>query len=301
MGSIILAAVWTIRSQTGVSGKLFQAVRDAAKSARSYFDATETGTISNFFGFQTACIAIELAEMMTVESRHSITPFAETASKLELIDIELKEVPGSEFALRSAINDVSSEKNELDIFTIELGRGAADPARYNLKTMKASADRDPKWVFWIKWYEGFVEGKPLDWDLQERIALDPNPNEIISELLIQLLSDELPLAERITYDPIAAVFRQEPIALENPRLVAATLSRLEDAWDDVVARPSNGLSEASREARLVRRTIVKYAHDPQQIELNLTDLHQSLVRQIAVTEELPSSEENLALQRAAGE
>lgn len=30
------------------------------------------------------------------------------------------------------------------------------------------------WSFWREWYQGFLEGKPLDWDLQREVALIPN-------------------------------------------------------------------------------------------------------------------------------
>jgi len=28
--------------------------------------------------------------------------------------------------------------------------------------------------FWTKWYQGFLDGKPLDWELQRRVALIPD-------------------------------------------------------------------------------------------------------------------------------
>ncbi|MBT2130351.1 hypothetical protein [Aliiroseovarius lamellibrachiae] len=30
------------------------------------------------------------------------------------------------------------------------------------------------WSFWRDWYQGFLDGKPLDWDLQRRVALIPD-------------------------------------------------------------------------------------------------------------------------------
>ena len=27
------------------------------------------------------------------------------------------------------------------------------------------------WSFWREWYQGFLDGKPLDWEIQRRVAL----------------------------------------------------------------------------------------------------------------------------------
>ncbi|MEM0948868.1 MAG: hypothetical protein AAGK37_15820 [Pseudomonadota bacterium] len=36
-------------------------------------------------------------------------------------------------------------------------------------------DADPTtWGFWARWYRGFLEGKPMPWDLQEAVALIPD-------------------------------------------------------------------------------------------------------------------------------
>ncbi|UWQ01106.1 hypothetical protein K3X44_11455 [Aliiroseovarius crassostreae] len=42
------------------------------------------------------------------------------------------------------------------------------PASQNLLTT------DPHWSFWRDWYQGFLKGKPLDWELQRRVALIPD-------------------------------------------------------------------------------------------------------------------------------
>ncbi len=35
--------------------------------------------------------------------------------------------------------------------------------------------KDPDtWSFWRDWYQGFLHGKPLDWELQRRVALIPD-------------------------------------------------------------------------------------------------------------------------------
>lgn len=302
--AILTAAVCAVRSEAGASAELDQVVRSAVATALSDIDATETGTGSNFFAFQAACTAIE------VSGTYPDHDLARQASKLESHAVEFRENPGAEIALTAAIREAAATTGVRDTFSAKLGRGAADPARYNLETMRAAARQDPAWAFWVRWWEGFADGRPLPWDLQERIVLDIGRSrwlnlettaKQIAIIEAEFVAAKLPQAERIIFDDEAVVFRREPIPLAKPGLIGATLSRLEDAWNDVVARPSNGLSETSREARLIVRTLRKYGNDPQRIEMDLTDLHRSLVRQITVTQEVPASEENIALQAAAEE
>lgn len=35
-------------------------------------------------------------------------------------------------------------------------------------------EQSRSWDFWRDWYQGFLDGKPLDWELQRRVALIPN-------------------------------------------------------------------------------------------------------------------------------
>ncbi|WP_371168317.1 hypothetical protein [Aliiroseovarius sp. 2305UL8-7] len=35
-------------------------------------------------------------------------------------------------------------------------------------------NRNHTWSFWRDWYQGFLDGKPLDWELQRRVALIPD-------------------------------------------------------------------------------------------------------------------------------
>jgi len=45
-----------------------------------------------------------------------------------------------------------------------------------------------KWLFWTDWYQGFLDGKPLDWELQRRVALiddaiwDAGPEAVAKEI-----------------------------------------------------------------------------------------------------------------------
>ncbi len=167
----------------------------------------------------------------------------------------------------------------------------------------------PVWAFWQSWYEDMLAGRPVDWDFLRQVILLPNGDwkagpgriaERISGLQAHYLAEKTPQAERIEFVPETARFRAVPVPASNPGLLEASLSQVSDALDDALANPSNGLSDRSREARVLRRTVAKYGNDPQRIEMDLTTVHAALTRQI-VSEDLPPSEENLALQAACEE
>ena len=163
--------------------------------------------------------------------------------------------------------------------------------------------------FWSDWYQGFFDGKPLDWELQRRVALIPDGDwekgpehiaEKIEEIKAEYLSEKLPLAEDLIFDLDNGTFHTTPREMAKPGLLGATLSQVKDALEDAMADGSNGINENSTEFRKLSRTFRKYGNDPQRIEMDFTTVHAGLTRQI-VSGELPPCEENLALQSALEE
>ena len=108
------------------------------------------------------------------------------------------------------------------------------------------------------------------------------------------LSQRLPLAEELIQNSETGIFHVRLKEVEKPDLLAATLGQLADAIEDVLESPSNGLNANSLEIRKLRRTIERYANDPQRVEMDLTTVHYGLAVQIG-SGELPPSEENNAL------
>lgn len=162
--------------------------------------------------------------------------------------------------------------------------------------------------FWSRWYRGFVDGRPLDWDLQRRVALlpdedwDAGPEHLarkIAQIEAELLAEKLPLAETVEINPETGRFRAVPIAVQNAPLLGAALGRVQDALDDAL-QGNNGLNERSREARVIDRLARRHGNDPQRIEMDLTALATGLRRQFEV-QDLPRSEDNLALLDATEE
>ena len=165
------------------------------------------------------------------------------------------------------------------------------------------------WRFWHNWYLGMWEGRFNDWDLAIEVAKIPDAiweegaeavAVEIEQIKARRLADALPQAERIEFNSVDKTFTAIPVKLAKAELIGATLQQVEDSLEDVMASPSTGLSEASREVKVIHRTLQKYGNNPQQIEMGFVSAHAGLTRQIFVGD-LPPSEENLALQTALEE
>ncbi len=73
-----------------------------------------------------------------------------------------------------------------------------------------------EWSFWREWYQGFLDGKPMDWELQRRVAMISDP---IWEAGPEAVAEEI---ERIraAYDVEKALrqLQEERVAFEKVRL-----------------------------------------------------------------------------------
>lgn len=164
-------------------------------------------------------------------------------------------------------------------------------------------------AFWRRWYEGFVAGAPLDWDLQRRVALIPHEvwdagadavAEAIAEIEAKWLAEKAPLAETVEINPETGLFRAVPVPVQNLPLISTLVSRVRDALEDAV-QGHNGLNDRSGVVRLLSRTCTRYGNDPQRVEMDFTDAAISLNRQMYDSFDLPESEDNLLLLNAVEE
>ena len=149
----------------------------------------------------------------------------------------------------------------------------------------------------------------MDWALQSQIAFIPDEiwesgvdkiSQEIERIKAKLLSEKLPQAETIDLDPETERFFVLPIPVKNTPLLSALLTNISDAMEDAL-RGNNGLSERSSEYRKINRAVTRYGNNPQQAELTLTTVARGLRRQIHETNDLPYSEDNLALLEAVEE
>lgn len=104
------------------------------------------------------------------------------------------------------------------------------------------------------------------------------------------VSQRLPLAESLISDPINGTFNVLQKEISREDLFAATLSQVSDALDDCLTGQLNGLTNESLSVKRLRRTLDKYADDPQRVEMDFTAVHRILTVQVGI-EELPPSDE----------
>ena len=160
-----------------------------------------------------------------------------------------------------------------------------------------------EWAFWADWYQGLLDGAPMDWDLLHKIVLIDD--EIwqtgakaiaaeIDKIRANMVIAKLPMAEKIMFDRGIGKFRAIPIAVQNPPLSEALLTQLQDALKDCLGG-HNGLSQHSGDVKKINRVLSDYRDDPQNIELTLTVVAGSLRRQLHDSKELPDNADNLAL------
>lgn len=172
-----------------------------------------------------------------------------------------------------------------------------------LEEFRIHASKHAEWAFWAEWYQGFVDGKPLDWELQRRVAViddaiwEQGPEAVaaaIDKVKAEMLSEKLPMAEIIEVNPDTGKFRAVPIPIQNQPHMSALLNQVEDALEDCLGG-HNGLRETAGDVRKLNRALGKYREDPQNAELTLSTVAGSLRRQIHESRELPDNEDNLAL------
>ncbi|WP_127115888.1 hypothetical protein [Shimia sediminis] len=180
----------------------------------------------------------------------------------------------------------------------------------NIETLELYERESPRvWRFWLEWYTSLVNGVRMDRDILNRVALIPDEDwdqgpkhiaQCIEDIRANYLAEKTPVAETVEFDDDKGKFHATPLLFEKPDLIGATLSQVQDAIEDVLATPANGLHDNSLEIRKLRRTFERYGNDPQQIEMGFVSVQKGLTRQL-LSDELPASEENLALRDALEE
>lgn len=280
------------------SSEIFDAASDA-----SFFSAADDAASDAFSAAAAAASAASFSASFSSFSAATFSSFSFASAAFS--------ASFSSFSSASAADVLSAYSEETrDLFATWLWPDHTPPDQIDQLWQAFANQADGTvWEFWRDWYQGMLDGKPLDWDLQTQIALIPDADwekgpahiaAMIEEIKAQFLAKNIPLAEAVEFNEDTSKFHAIPREIAKPDLLGATMSQVGDALDDVLANPSNGLKDTSREARVLRRTASKYGNDPQRIEMDFTAVHAGLTRQI-VKEDLPASEENLALQRALAE
>lgn len=164
------------------------------------------------------------------------------------------------------------------------------------------------WSFWEEWYDRAMMGNPLPWDLQRQVALiddkiwKAGPAAVADEIE-RIQRDHIigkgRLLETLVLDAEVPLYTAKVVEVRNMDRVLRHLSRVDDALDDLCALTgNNSLTEESSEHRIIKRLVRKYSNDPERIAFDLTDVNNSISRQIR-SGEYPGSEPFTLLQAAS--
>jgi hypothetical protein len=79
-------------------------------------------------------------------------------------------------SLAAAFADGVAEAPDADLFQIQLWPDGRQPDEITsaLIVHPDLLDSGPVWSFWQRWYRGMLDGQPIDWKLQEEVALIPS-------------------------------------------------------------------------------------------------------------------------------
>lgn len=161
--------------------------------------------------------------------------------------------------------------------------------------LTAFFDTDPQvWSFWKRWLDGMRAGQPMDWKLQEQIALiddeiwEAGPKAVAKEIRARTLTwaiSRVRVQEDLKLDDETSKYSAVPLEASNPERLKRHLERVEDSLDDIIALGgSNGLTESTVEYRIIKRLVAKYGDDPERVAFDLREVSRGIERQIKAGE-----------------
>ena len=159
--------------------------------------------------------------------------------------------------------------------------------------------RGPGWDFWADWYEGYLTGRPLDFDLLEKVALIPDAecekgddhvNGIIARIRLDHAVEATPNGEIITVNPETGKLRIETDAA-LPKEIGRYARRKIAAAVDIFARVGNQYTALAADLRMLREA----AEDPEFTPVELFDACASASRRLGLrirNGEVPAADED---------
>lgn len=109
---------------------------------------------------------------------------------------------------------------------------------------------DADWSFWVDWYEGILNGTPMDWNLIFRIAMEVTPKQwaagqaVVAERINEIRKDfdgshrEELRQERFEPQSVELIYSYKHIAVSSTQTIAINIS---DAFEEL--RRESGLNE----------------------------------------------------------
>jgi len=148
---------------------------DAAARFRGYPDSISTRIAALRDVFSISASEAAIAGTVTSAIRFALA-LANSRNKPEIIE-DVATLASIDIAASSKdANSLDSEGSE-QVFRHPLWSGASTQKgqALSISALIAFWDSHPTtWGFWRDWYQGMLDGKPMDWELQKRVALIPD-------------------------------------------------------------------------------------------------------------------------------
>lgn len=206
------------------SAKVTSAANSAAQSADLVANGADFSTNAAAYSAKSAAYSAATSASYSTSdsvnckaySVNSIAYFANSAANSASSVARVAANSAAFAAITIDANGPLASANATAVFDLPLWDAVAMPEGLakNLDALRAFWGRDPQvWGFWARWYEGFLTGKPLDWGLQEKIALiDPDKwekgPERIAELIAEIEARHELLSKISALEGQVATFRQ---------------------------------------------------------------------------------------------
>ncbi|MEM9844827.1 MAG: hypothetical protein AAF965_08515 [Pseudomonadota bacterium] len=190
-------------------------------------------------------------------------------------------------AARAATNaDAGSSLDFEDLLEIQIWRDPKEPDWLvdMLRDRPNLLEREPGWAFWRDWYQGWLTGQHVDWELQRRVALvdsaiwEEGSSAVTAEidrLRAEWLAEKLPQAEEITCDD-RGIYSVSAIAVDPDAMVDKIFEQVGFSLDLALrGHNQSGFSEMCTAYQYLDHTRKKCRDDP-----NAVHMHFRLAREI---------------------
>ncbi|GEM_PF-5257956 len=153
---------------------------------------------------------------------------------------------------------------------------------------------DIDWSFWMDWYDGALNGEPLDWDMQGEVALidpdiwDGDPAALMIEInaiRLKYAAADVRNGEVLRYNSKSSQIEADVITEVSEDLSAEAKERLLDLAEELeeaLAGPKgNQLTAFGKHPQKIRRYLDRYGHRP----IRLYELASDLNREVDAAKE----------------
>jgi hypothetical protein len=134
------------------------------------------------------------------------------------------------------------------------------------------------WGFWTRWYEGMLEGRPLDWDLQREVALIPDDDwkkgsehiaRLIAEIEARFWAERLPQHEDLVRNETTGKFSVRALPFDGEAAVEGWLRQIDFAVALAVDSNRSDFNRMCTAYKYIAHTLENCRNDPNAIEQQL--------------------------------